>query len=148
MKLSDILKNMKYQEFTGYVLPSSIAASIIFLVIILDVIFGNYPEQKKEFVMISTGIGGSIYILLQTLLIAPRIKKYRTLYIWANAIISGLGLSLVAIALDETRLIFFDIATYFRQFCLQPRGPLPNFEQTVNLLDDRLAFLGGRQAFS
>jgi hypothetical protein len=32
MKLSDILKNIKYQEFTGYVLPSSIAASIIFLV--------------------------------------------------------------------------------------------------------------------
>jgi diguanylate cyclase (GGDEF)-like protein len=109
MKLSDILKNIKYQEFTGYVLPSSIAASIIFLVIILDVIFGNYPEQKKEFVMISTGIGGSIYILLQTVLIAPRIKKYRMLYIWANAIISGLGLSLVAIALDETHHIFFDI---------------------------------------
>jgi len=109
MKLSDILKNIKYQEFTGYVLPSSIAASIIFLVIILDVIFGNYPEQKKEFVMISTGIGGSIYVLLQTLLIAPRIKKYRTFYIWANAAISGLGLSLVAIALDETRHIFFDI---------------------------------------
>jgi len=109
MKLSNILKNMNYQEHTGYVLPSSIAASIIFLVIILDVIFGNYPEQKKELVMISTGIGGSIYVLLQTLLIAPRIKKYRTLYIWANAAISGLGLSLVAIALDETRHIFFDI---------------------------------------
>ena len=57
MKLSDVLKNIKYQDFTGYVLPSSIAASIIFFVIILDVIFGNYPEQKKEFVMISTGIG-------------------------------------------------------------------------------------------
>ncbi|MBN1453069.1 MAG: GGDEF domain-containing protein [Anaerolineales bacterium] len=109
MKLSDILKNIKYQEFTGYVLPSSIAAAIIFLVIILDVILGNYPEQKKEFVMISTGIGGSIYVILQTLLIAPRVNKYRTFYIWANAIISGLGLSLVAITLDETRHIFFDI---------------------------------------
>ena len=109
MKLSNILKQIRYQDFTGYVLPSSIAASIIFLVIILDVIFGNYSEQKKEFIMISTGVGGSIYIILQTLLIAPRIKKYRTLYIWINAVISGLGLSLVSFALDETRHIFFDI---------------------------------------
>ena len=98
MKLSNILKQIRYQDFTGYVLPSSIAASIIFLVIILDVIFGNYSEQKKEFIMISTGVGGSIYIILQTLLIAPRIKKYRTLYIWINAVISGLGLSLVSFA--------------------------------------------------
>jgi diguanylate cyclase (GGDEF)-like protein len=109
MKLSNILKHIKYQEFTGYVLPSSIAASFIFLVIILDVIFGNYSEQKKEFVIISTGLGGSIYVIVQTLLIAPRIKKYRTFYIWANATISALGLCVVSIALDETRHIFFDI---------------------------------------
>ena len=53
MKLSNILKYVKYQDFTGYVLPSSIAASIIFLVIILDVIFGNYSGQKREFITIS-----------------------------------------------------------------------------------------------
>jgi hypothetical protein len=60
MKLSNILKYIKYQDFTGYVLPSSVAASIIFLVIIFDVLFGNYSEQRKEFVMISIGAGGSI----------------------------------------------------------------------------------------
>lgn len=109
MKLSNILQHIKYQNFAGYVLPPSVAASIIFLVIILDVLFGNYSEQRKEFVMISIGAGGSIYVAVQTLLIAPRIKKYRMPYIWANAIISGLGLSLVSFALDETRHIFFDI---------------------------------------
>ena len=109
MKLPKILKNIEYQEFAGYVLPSSIVVSIIFLVIILDVIFGNFPEQKKVFITICTGIGGSIYVLTQTLLIAPYVKKYRTYYIWANAAISGLGLSILAIVLDETRYIFFDI---------------------------------------
>ena len=109
MKLSNILKYVKYQDFTGYVLPSSIAASIIFLVIILDVIFGNYSGQKREFITISAGVGGSIYVIVQTLLIAPRIKKHRLVYIWTNAAVSGLGLCLVSIALDETRHIFFDI---------------------------------------
>ena len=109
MKLSNILQQIKYQNFAGYVLPSSVAASIIFLVIIVDVLFGNYSELRKEFVMIGIGAGGSIYVVVQTLFIAPRIKKYRSLYIWANAIISGLGLSLVSFALDESRHVFFDI---------------------------------------
>ena len=102
MKLSNILKYVKYQDFTGYVLPSSIAASIIFLVIILDVIFGNYSGQKKEFITISAGVGGSIYVIVQTLLIAPRIKKHRLVYIWTNAAISGLGFrSWANISLDH-----------------------------------------------
>jgi diguanylate cyclase (GGDEF)-like protein len=150
MKLPKILKNIKYQEFTGYVLPSSIAASIIFLVIILDVIFGNFPEQNKVFIMISTGIGGSIYVLIQTLLIAPRVKKYRTFYIWANAAISGLGLSLVAIALGETRHIFFDILLILAVISistLSGRGPtylLILVSETLNTLihlNDLTSFL-------
>jgi hypothetical protein len=37
MKLLNILaKNMKYLEDAGYVLPSSVSASIIYLAIILD----------------------------------------------------------------------------------------------------------------
>jgi len=140
MKLSNILMSIKYQEFTGYVLPSSLAASIIFLVIILDVIFGNYPEKQKELFMISTGIGGSIYVLIQTLLIAPRVKKYRTFYIWASAAISGLGLSLVAIPLDEPRHIFFDILLILAVTSisiLSGRGPtylLIIFSETSNTL--------------
>ena len=109
MKLPGFLANaIKYQEDIGYVLPSSLAASIIFLVIILDIILGNYPEERKGLIIIGIGIGGSAYVILQTLLVAPRIQKYRTLYNWANAAISALGLSLPAVALGETHHIYFD----------------------------------------
>lgn len=127
MKLSHIFtKNIKYHEDTGYILPSSIAVSIIFLAIILDVILGNYPEQKKQFVMISIGFGGSIYVLLQTLLVVPRIRKYRRLYFWINAAISGFGLSLLTVALDEAHHAFFDILLIFAVISISiisGRGP-------------------------
>ena len=101
MKLPRYLANtMKHQKDVGYVLPSSIAASIIFLAIILDVIFGNNYSDRKSFFVISIAIGGSLYVILQPLLVAPRIQKFRTFYIWVNAIISTLGLSLLAITLD------------------------------------------------
>jgi diguanylate cyclase (GGDEF)-like protein len=110
MKLSKLFaKNMKYQKDVGYVIPSSIAASIIFLVIIIDSILGNYSEEHKRLIAISIGVGGSLYIIFQTLLVAPRIQKYRPIYIWVNAVASGLGLSLLAVVLDETHHTFFDI---------------------------------------
>ena len=109
MKLPGFLANaIKYQEDLGYVLPSSLAASIIFLIIILDIILGNYPEERKGLIIIGIGIWGSAYVFLQTLLVVPRIQKYRTLYNWANAAISALGLSLPAVALGETHHIYFD----------------------------------------
>ena len=127
MKPSNILaKNMKYLEDSGYVLPSSIAASIIFLAIILDLIFGSYRAQQKEFVLISIAFGGSIYILIQILLVVPRIQRYRRLYIWINAVISGLGLSILAVALDEAHHSFFDtllILAVISISILSGRGP-------------------------
>ena len=110
MKLPGIFtRNSKYQGDVSFVLPSSIAASIIFFAIILGELFGIYPEVGKRLILISIGVGGSIYVILQTYLIAPRIQSYRTLYIWVNAVISGLGLSLLAISLDKTHHTFFDI---------------------------------------
>ena len=110
MKLPRLFtKSMKRQKEVGYVIPSSIAASIVFLVIIIDAVFGNYSEERKRLIVIGVGIGGSLYIILQTLLVAPRIQKYRTFYIWTNAVISALGLSLLAVVLDETHHAFFDI---------------------------------------
>ena len=110
MKLPGILAdNVKRQKDIGYVLPSSIAASIIFLAISFDVIFGNYPENTKGVAVISIGFGGSVYIILQILLVTPRIQKYRSLYVWVNAVISGLGLSLLFIALDEAHHTLFDV---------------------------------------
>jgi len=110
MKLPGLLANtLKHQKDIGYVLPSSIAASIIFLAIILDVIFRNDPSERRGFFIVSIGVGGGLYVILQTLLVVPRIQKHRTLYIWVNAVISGLGLSLLAIALDEAHHTYFDI---------------------------------------
>ncbi len=108
MKLPGIFKNMKHQKDVGYVIPSSIAASVIFLAIIIDAVFGNYSEEKKRLIVIGIGIGGSLYVTLQTMLVAPRIQKYRAFYIWVNAVISGFGLSLLAVLLDETHHAFFD----------------------------------------
>ena len=103
------LKLLRRQKDIGYVLPSTIAASIIFLAIILDAIFENEPPMRNTNFIIGIGVGGSLYVIIQTLLIAPRIQKYRTIYIWANAVASGLGLSLLTIFLNEKYFLFFDI---------------------------------------
>jgi hypothetical protein len=119
-------KNVKYQEDAGYVYPSSIAAIIIFLVIILDVLIGNQSPGEKRFITFSLGLGGGLYVFFQSMLIAPRLQKYRRLYIWVNAAISGLGLSVLALALNEVHHTFYSILlilTVTSISILSGRGP-------------------------
>ena len=127
MKLPGILgKIVRYKEDANYVLPSSLAAILIFLAIILDVFFGNQSTAEKRSYILSIGIGGSVYILLQNLLIAPRIQKYFSIYKWLNAIISSLGLSLLAIVIAEryhTFYILLLILTVTSISILSGRGP-------------------------
>lgn len=119
-------KGKRYQDVSGYVYPSSIAAIIIFLVIILDILFGNQPPVEKRLITLSIGIGGSLYVLLQTVLIAPRLQTYRKLYIWVNSVISGFGLSLLALALGEAHHTFYSILlilTVISISIISGRGP-------------------------
>jgi len=114
MKLPGILaKRLKYQRDISYVFPSSIAATLIFLIIVLIAIFGQSSEAWKEYILLGIGLSGGVYVVLQTLVIAPRIQKYRSLYIWLNAIFSSLGLSLLSLALDEAHHVFFDVLLIF-----------------------------------
>ena len=119
-------KNEKYQEDAGYVYPSAIAAIIIFLVIILDILVGNQSPGEKRFIALTFGIGGGLYVFFQSMLIAPRLQKYRRLYIWVNATISGLGLSLLALTLNEVHHTFYSILlilTVTSISILSGRGP-------------------------
>jgi diguanylate cyclase (GGDEF)-like protein len=119
-------KDVKYQEDVSYVYPSSIAAIIIFLVIILDVLIGNQSPGEKRLISFSLGIGGSLYVFFQSMLIAPRLQKYRRLYIWVNAAISGLGLSVLALTFNEIHHIFYSILlilTVTSISILSGRGP-------------------------
>jgi len=102
-------KGASYQEDAGYVFPSSLAAFFIFMVIILDVLLGNQPPIEKRYITLAIGIGGSFYVALQTLLIAPRLKRYRSTYIWINAAVSGLGLSFLALVLEDVHHTFYSI---------------------------------------
>ena len=102
-------KGKNYQEDASYVYPSSIATILIFFVIILDLLLGNQPLVQQRLIALTTGAGGSIYVLFQILLIAPRIQKNRFLYSWINAVVSGLGLSLLALALDEPHHTFYSL---------------------------------------
>jgi GAF domain-containing protein len=67
------------------------------------------PLLQKRLIALAIGIGGSLYVLFQILLIAPRIQKYRFLYSWINATVSGLGLSLLVFALDEPHHTFYSL---------------------------------------
>jgi hypothetical protein len=98
-----------YREDARYVYPASIVAVLIFVVIILDILLGNQPVYQKRLLAVFVGLGGSIYILLQILVIAPRMQKYRYFYNWLNATVSGLGLSALALALDEPYHIFYSL---------------------------------------
>ena len=119
-------KNAKYQEDAAYVYPSSIAAIIIFLVIILDVLIGNQPPGEKRFITFTLGLGGGLYVFFQSMLIAPRLQKYRRFYIWINAAISGIGLSVLALTLNEIHHTFYSILlilTVTSISILSGRGP-------------------------
>ncbi|MGB7873088.1 MAG: sensor domain-containing diguanylate cyclase [Anaerolineales bacterium] len=119
-------KRVEYKEDTDYVYPSAFAAILIFLIIILDIIFGHQPPTSGRLITIGIGIGGSLYIILQSVLIFPRIQKYRSQYIWVNAVLSALGLSLLALVLNEAHDIFYSILlllTITSTSVISGRGP-------------------------
>ena len=119
-------KGIRYLEDAGYVYPSAIAAIIIFLAIILNIIFGDQVPTEKRLITLGVGIGGSLYVLLQSVLVAPRLQKNRKIYIWVNSVISGLGLSMLALALDDAHHTFYDILlilTVTSVSILSGRGP-------------------------
>jgi diguanylate cyclase (GGDEF)-like protein len=99
----------RYQDDASYVYLSSLASILIFLVILIDMLLGDQPEAQKRSIALMIGIGGSLYVLFQIFLIAPRINKYRLLYSWINAAVSALGLSLLALALDNAHHTFFSL---------------------------------------
>jgi diguanylate cyclase (GGDEF)-like protein len=110
LRIADKTKN--YREDASYVVPSAIVVILIFLGIILDILLGNRQnDQSRPFALI-VGIGGILYVSMQILLIAPRIQKYRHLYDWINAAISGLGLSLLAAVLSEQHHTFYSLLLF------------------------------------
>jgi diguanylate cyclase (GGDEF)-like protein len=127
VKPPDFLRKGKnYQEDISYVYPASFAAILIFVIIILDVFLGSQPSTEKRIIALILGLGGSIYILFQILLIAPQLHKYRFLYSWINAAISGLGLSLLVLALDEPHHTLYSlllILTVISVSIISGRGP-------------------------
>lgn len=119
-------KAKEYKEDVSYVYPASVVAIAIFLLIFLDILLGNGPLVEKRLIALILGLGGSLYVLFQILLIAPRLQKYRHLYSWVNAAVSGLGLSVLAIAHDEPHHTFFSlllILTVISVSIISGRGP-------------------------
>jgi len=127
MKLPGFLrKSIKHQDDSGLVLLSSLAAILIFLAIILDVLFENQSPIEKRLITLSIGVGGCLYIVLQSILIAPRIKKNRNIYFWVNAAVSGFGLSLLALMPDDVHHILYSILlvlTVISFSIISGRGP-------------------------
>lgn len=141
MKTPDFLRKGKsYQEDVSYVYPASIAAIVLFLIIFLDVFLGSQPSFEKRIIAFILGLGGSFYILFQILLIAPQLHKYRNFYNWINAAISGMGLSLLVLALDESHHTLYSlllILTVISVSIISGRGPthlLTMFSGTAYLL--------------
>jgi diguanylate cyclase (GGDEF)-like protein len=102
-------RGIRYRKEIGYIYPSAFAAILIFLAIILDVTFGNYPALEKGLIPLMVAVCGGLYVFLQSMLIAPRLHKYRGTYNWLNAAISGIGLSLLAFFLDGVHQTFYSI---------------------------------------
>ena len=120
-------KGKSYQEDASYIYPSAFVAILIFWIIIFDILLGNQPLADNRFIALAFGIGGSIYVLLQILWIAPRIQRYRFVYGWVNAVVSGLGLSSLALALDESHHTFYSlllILTVTSISIISGRGPI------------------------
>ena len=127
MKLPDSFRKiLRFQEDAYYILPSALASIVFFMVIIIETILGNQEPANQQVFIFAIGIGGSFYILIQSMLIAPRIKKFRKYYFWANAAISGIGLSLLVLALDDAHQNFYSILLILSVISisiLSDRGP-------------------------
>jgi len=127
MKLPDtIRKILRFQEDAYYILPSALASIVFFTVIIIESILGNQEPANQRIFVSAIGIGGSFYILIQSMLIVPRIKKHKNYYFWANAAISGIGLSLLVFALDDAHHTFYSILLILSVISiaiLSDRGP-------------------------
>jgi len=158
-----INKKIRNLEDAGYILPASLAAIIIFLAIILDVLFGNQLIGGNRLLLIVIGIGGSLYVIIQILLIAPRIRNQRKMNIWVNAGISGLGFSVFAFVLGETYYIFYSVLLILAvsaNSILSDRGPTyfliifsgasfiySRFEYPTNFIDWTILFIPSLAAF-
>lgn len=127
MRFSEIFrKNIETGNDTRLLLPTSTASILIYLVIILDITVENQFTAENRLFLIGVVLGSSIYIFLQSLLIAPRVKKRRQFYIWINAAISGVGLSLLALALKQTYHTYYNlllIVAVVSVSILSERGP-------------------------
>ena len=127
MRLSEILrKNIETGNDVRLLLPTSLASILIYLVIFLDVTIENQFTTENRLFLIGVVLGSSIYIFLQSLLIAPRVKKRRQFYIWLNSAISGIGLSLLAIALKQTHHTYYNLLLIMAVISiaiLSERGP-------------------------
>lgn len=102
-------KNIRNLDEIGYVLPSSLAAIIIFLAIILDVLFGDQLTGNKSKLPFAIGIIGCVYVILQILIVVPRVKTQNKIYIWINACISGIGIGLFTLVLGNANHTFFSV---------------------------------------
>ena len=119
-------KNREPGNDSRLLLPSSLASILIYMLVLLEAVIGSRFSAADPPFVIAIGIGSSIYILLQSLLIAPRVKSRRRFYAWMNAAISGVGLSLLAIAFGESHHTFFNmllILSVISVSILSERGP-------------------------
>ena len=127
MKLPEFIRKLLHIPSDAYYIwPSALASILFFSVIILESIIGSHKSTKQNFFILAVGMGGGIYIFLQSTLVAPRIKKYRNYYYWINAAISGLGLSLLALVLDNEHHTFYSILLILSVISisiLSDRGP-------------------------
>jgi len=127
MKFPEFIKEiLRIPKDAYYIWPSALASILFFSVIVLDTFVGNQETADRKIFTLVVGVGGSIYILTQSMLVIPRIKKYRYYYYWINAVISGLGLSLLVIALESEHHTFYSILLILSVISisiLSDRGP-------------------------
>jgi diguanylate cyclase (GGDEF)-like protein len=109
MKYLDSLRRViKYQKDIAYVYPSAFAAIMVFVALIFEVILTDPSPFDKRFITFFIGLGGGLYVFLLSMIIAPRMQQHK-FYHWANAALSGFGLSLLAYIMEDAHHIFYSV---------------------------------------
>lgn len=107
-------QNGKLNAYSGqgdisFVFASALAAIMILLTLAMDVTVSNELSDLRRNIILLVGGSGCIYIAAQTGFIIPKLQKRHFFYTWINAIISGVGLGVLAVAINHNQIILWGI---------------------------------------
>lgn len=108
MKLKSPPRGLNPHEQKGLILPTTISALLILTSLLLDVALSDPVADSTRLRITGLVILGSVFIIAAYVNYIPA-QKYHQPYAWGSALLSGIGLGILAMVLSDTALWLFGV---------------------------------------